>query len=70
MISDFYIYKGYAEHVVSTLNEWLMSLMIILVIATFFPDFKKIQFKQADVKIKNYESMVNLKSQIYKKKHC
>jgi hypothetical protein len=45
------IKKGYVEHVISTSNEWLMSVVIVIILATFYEDFKKLKVKHADVKI-------------------
>ena len=47
----FVLKKGYVEHVISTSNEWLMSIVICIVLSTFFKDFKKVKVRHADVVI-------------------
>ena len=43
--------KGYVEHVISTSNEWSMSIVIFVVLATFYKDFRKLKVEKARVTI-------------------
>jgi hypothetical protein len=38
-------YKGYIEHAISVISEWVMVIVTVIVIATLYPDFKNIKFK-------------------------
>lgn len=56
-----YTLKGYVEHVLSTSNEWSLSIVIILVMATFYRDFKVINFRKPDIIVIEHSSNGNFK---------
>jgi hypothetical protein len=50
--------KGYIEHVVSTANEWSMAFTILIVLLTFYADFKHIILKKPEVIMKTTASHI------------
>lgn len=42
-------FKGYVEHVISTANEWSMAFTQLIVLLTFYPDFKQIHLKKPEI---------------------
>lgn len=40
------VLKGYTEHLVSTSNEWLFTILIVFLFGTFLPDFLRIKISK------------------------
>lgn len=38
--------KGYAEHLISVISEWIMVFAVLLTLLTFLPDFEKVKIVQ------------------------
>ena len=41
----FVLTQGYLEHLISTISEWLFTLIIMLLMLTFVVDFRKIKIQ-------------------------
>ena len=64
-VGIFYIYcdtnlttntKKGNHHLIASINEWLMTGVVILTFTTFYPDFKRISLKQPEVYAKDYDA--------------
>ena len=49
-----FFFQGYAEHLVSTISEWLIAVADVIFFATFYKEFK--QFRVHAPKIVYYNS--------------
>lgn len=44
-----FTFQGYAEHVVATTSEWLISFVTVIYFATFYTEFKHFRMKAPEV---------------------
>lgn len=51
-------FKGFDEHLVSTIGEWLMAFSEIIYLFTFYTDYRRIKLKHPEICANSKSSLV------------